>query len=187
LNLIDEVLPKKPTKAKFSVYSFFQPFTWVAACVLSRHHKSVSIAFAPFTPAQSRKATQCVLTPSKQCVSSAFAWHCTAELKTTCVRELPCLYMRNSFASLAEAVAAAVRQPRVRRQAIELSDEAASRVRALLDARHKVCVVPVHVWTSVSGNSMTKVVAAGHIRDRAHAAFWDDFIRDTAPYNQSPS
>lgn len=41
--------------------------------------------------------------------------------------------------ALAEAVKQAARQPRVKKQAIELTDAAAGRIKQLLDARHKVC------------------------------------------------
>lgn len=45
--------------------------------------------------------------------------------------------MRLSLWHLAEAMKQAVSSTRVKKSAIELSDEAASRIRALLDARHK--------------------------------------------------
>mmetsp|Transcript_20555 Transcript_20555/g.35206 ORF Transcript_20555/g.35206 Transcript_20555/m.35206 type:complete len:131 (+) Transcript_20555:152-544(+) len=45
--------------------------------------------------------------------------------------------VRSSLLALAEAVKVAVRIPRARKQALELSDEAATRIKALLELRHK--------------------------------------------------
>lgn len=47
--------------------------------------------------------------------------------------------VRLSLLALAEAVVKEARKPRIQKQAIELTDAAANRIRQLLEMRHKVC------------------------------------------------
>ncbi len=65
--------------------------------------------------------------------------------------------MKTSLVALAEAVKEASRSPRVKKAAVELTDAAASRVRDLLEKRHKASARQTHMRTHTVINYQNRI------------------------------